>query len=146
LTFGFQNATANSPEIDTQAEAVVAFLQGFSIWSQHLHINFRHSQNNPDILIAWGDPQCATYATACTSLPTDGDMIYDSEEVWAQTSPPPQGNVDIVAFACHEVGYALGLDDSDNEAAMMHGRIPNGRRRLIAEDVDDAVALRYRRR
>ncbi|MEK6325836.1 MAG: matrixin family metalloprotease [Acidobacteriota bacterium] len=144
LTFGFGNLPNNSPEIDTVNEAAAAFQEGFSIWSQQIHMSFRHRQNEPDIVIWWGTPGCG--GIACTSLPQDGDMMYASWEVWARTATTFEDRVDIVAFACHEVGHALGLDDSDTEEAMMYGRIPNGRRRLIQEDVDNAVALNYRRR
>jgi predicted Zn-dependent protease len=138
-------STAQEPELDTVQKCSDAFQRGFSIWSieANIPIRFHLAQAGEvcDITIAFGFPQCG--GDACTDCPPDGTplgMVYDVREKWSPSPPPNPEPIDVIAFACHEVGHALGLcRHSANEDAIMYAIIPNLKRHLLANGDDNDV-------
>lgn len=150
LGYFFQNIDT-SPDIDTREKAAAAFQSGYSLWHAVTPIRFNHTTqdipgNQADIVILWGIPGCG--GAACTDWPYPGNSIsrayslFDSRVIWVVNNP--EGEYDIIAFAGHEVGHALGLywvidgdyySHSPNSEALMYATIPGGRRRLHADDI-----------
>jgi matrix metalloproteinase-14 (membrane-inserted) len=144
LTFGFANLDT-SPDIDTFQEAAAAFQAGFDLWTQApANIRFRSVPlgSDCDIVIKWGTPACAPYPhQACTQDPPYGDMVYHYQYLWSTAQPTPGNAIDIIAFACHEVGHALGLGHSPDPASIMYFQIANGKRRLSPQDKANIRAI-----
>jgi hypothetical protein len=151
LWYYFRNLDT-SPDIDTLAEATAAFQSGYSLWHAVTPIRFRHTtedtaQKPADIVVDWGYPGCG--GIGCTDWPYPGNSIeraysrFDIETVW-KVNAVEDGDADMVAFAGHEVGHALGLywerngiyyEHSADGDALMYPIIPAGRRRLNDDDI-----------
>jgi hypothetical protein len=136
--------TAN-PELNTRDKCHAALQSAFSIWGQEARITLQFSPavsaGASDIKIDWAIPGCG--GNACTDCPPDGSqlgMLYSTNDAWAVTPPADPEPIDIIAFACHEVGHALGLcRHSSNAYAIMYPTIPNNRRHLLAVGEDNDV-------
>jgi len=147
LSFCIPNIPSHEqePELDTLEKCRDAFQQGFSIWPNEANIpirfHLRVAGEVCDIGIVFGRPQCG--GDACTDCPPDGTplgMVYDVTEKWSPNPPPNPEPIDIIAFACHEVGHALGLcRHSRNPAAIMYPTIPNLKRHLLSVGDDNDV-------
>jgi len=56
--------------------------------------------------------------------PSSGAIRLDSAETWSANTPPPLGQVSLLAIALHEIGHALGLAHSDNPGSIMYPYAP----------------------
>jgi hypothetical protein len=132
LTFQMNGipTAAEQPDMDNLTKCEVAFEYAFMRWREQANINMRFrpvSSNSSEV------------GQACTDCPPTGaqcGMLYDESEQWSFT--PQAGQLDVVAFAFHECGHALGLcEHSSNPDALMFATIPNGRRQLLTTGVDN---------
>lgn len=153
LTYHIANCPT-SLDCETAHAAVRAALK---TWDSVSGLSLRESGWRGDITIAWeagdhGDAEpfdgrgtVAAHASAPFHqgrAPLDGDVHFDDDETWVagdETRPFPL-EVHLPTVALHELGHALGLKHSENEAALMW-RGYEGPRTLAQEDVEAIQSL-----
>ncbi len=123
LTYHFENGT---PDISGNDEWQVV-RDAFAEWVNYAGLTFTETgtaglANSIDILWAAGDhgdgnPFDGPSGTLAHAYFPEfgGDMHFDEAENWTTTG----GGIDLFAVAVHEIGHALGLRHSENDAAVM---------------------------
>jgi hypothetical protein len=152
LQFAFSNLSTISPDINSSQKAAEAFKTGYALWEAVTPIRFSWSAavTGSDIIIHFGPVTCP--GDACTDWPnshhqpidlTHADSVFRDDVIWKVSNFNPHGDYDVVAFAAHEVGHALGLYFPENnrdwshspiDSALMYFQIPAGRRTLEPDD------------
>jgi predicted Zn-dependent protease len=144
LTYGFQNYT---PDMQ-QARIQSAFSVGFNLWVAALSgiISLSFSEVNPgttraDISISFGPFDGPNSKVAVTTVPgntpyTETPMLFDDAETWTDLLPPKSWTTDLITFAAHECGHALGLDHINVDGALMNTITVDGQRSLSQSDIN----------
>jgi len=70
-----------------------------------------------------------------------GDIHLDDDETWVAHAPPMPHAVHLKTVVMHESGHALGLDHSDDPAALMWAEYDGGVKELGADDIAGIQAL-----
>lgn len=152
LQFAFSNLSTISPDINSPQKAAEAFKNGYALWEAVTPIRFSWSAavTGSDIVIHFGPVKCP--GDACTDWPNyhhrpidlkHAKSVFRGDVTWKVTNFNSRGDYDVVAFAVHEVGHALGLyfpthnrdwSHSPIKSALMYFQIPAGRRTLETDD------------
>ncbi|KAJ4846513.1 hypothetical protein Tsubulata_030930 [Turnera subulata] len=92
---------------------------------------------------ASGDPRLdgPGKTLAYAYAPTVGVMVFDGDENWADGAVP--GKYDLGTVGLHELGHALGLEHSSDEAAVMFPTIPTGVRKGLGQDDVEGIRALY---
>lgn len=129
---------------ENAAKPTQVFLRAFEVWAAHIPMTFKFGPRPQcDIKISWEPTYCG--GIACTDWPVTGDMLwmrYSDTVRWYANFPLPEPHppemdeyVDLKAFAIHEFGHALGLDDNDEPTSIMYRFIANNKHSLSADDI-----------
>lgn len=145
---------ATWPDTFTEAAVRTVIWQAFEVWSTVVALVFTEVQSNGDIRIVFGagnhgddwpfEGPGGEYAHAFyPDWPgaIKGDIHFDLDESWSIAAVPPQGSVDLLAVAVHEIGHALGLPHAPTKQSVMYANYEGANRTLFPRDISEIGQL-----
>ena len=140
----FSNFDAFITRPDFQQEINVSMAD----WEIVSNLRFVLSEDSRDvdIRIGWKNIDGANGVLGQTTVPTSGplsDVIItlDLAEDWFVGGDSPTGQIDFSSTVTHEIGHAIGIDHSENGAALMNGLYSSTIFTIQQDDIDAVVSI-----
>jgi hypothetical protein len=145
LTYRFGSFTPDISQIDVRT----AIRTAFDLWSNVTPLIFTEiNTGTPDILLNFvasipGSTAARATWNSVGGIITDSQIIFDDSDIWALAVPIAAASLDLVDFAAHEIGHALGLGHSLIQTAIMRSAFNSGttQRSLDQDDINGIQSI-----